>query len=163
MLTSDLLLLLGLSQRVRYNLPDISLEQNRQMARLCDLSDPNVKIIYVSPVPVSEEFQQYFSKLLGLKPAVESGDVEQQSNIDDRFTIVVPDALESFPVRCIVRVEKLSRIIASMYMQTSVELLLLLQTYKVIARFSSNNSNFIVLKFQIILFGENIHWNLKFW
>ena len=84
---------------MRYTLEDMALEQSRQMGRLCDLADPNVKIIYISPVPVSEEFQQYFSKLLGLKPAVLSGDVEHQTQMDERFTIIVPDALESFPVR----------------------------------------------------------------
>ncbi|XP_063710356.1 IQ domain-containing protein H-like isoform X2 [Symsagittifera roscoffensis] len=88
---------LGHSARVRYTLEDMALEQSRQMGRLCDLADPNVKIIYISPVPVSEEFQQYFSKLLGLKPAVLSGDVEHQTQMDERFTIIVPDALESFP------------------------------------------------------------------
>lgn len=60
--------------------------------------DPNVDVIYVSPVPVNDECMQYYSKLLALKPAVDSGDVENQGDLTDRFKIVIPEAIKSFPV-----------------------------------------------------------------
>ena len=60
--------------------------------------DPNVEVIYVSPVPVNDECMQYYAKLLALKPAVDSGNVEDQSELIDRYKIVIPEAIKSFPV-----------------------------------------------------------------
>ncbi|XP_066273015.1 IQ domain-containing protein H-like isoform X1 [Branchiostoma lanceolatum] len=88
---------LGYSQAVRDSVKDFGIKQNTQMSRLCDLRDPQVDVIYVSPVEMSEEMLQYYSKLLGLRPAVESGAVEDQSDMQDRYKIVVPEAFDKFP------------------------------------------------------------------
>ena len=64
---------------------------------LC-IVDPNVEVIYVSPVPVNDECMQYYAKLLALKPAVDSGNVEDQAELTDRYKIVIPEAIKSFPV-----------------------------------------------------------------
>lgn len=61
--------------------------------------DPNVEVIYVSPVPVNDECMQYYSKLLSLKQAVDSGNVEDQTEQSEKYKIVVPEAIKSFPVR----------------------------------------------------------------
>lgn len=61
-------------------------------------TDPNVEVIYVSPVNINDETLQYYNKLLGLRPAVESGNVEDQKDMSDRFKIIVPEAINSFPV-----------------------------------------------------------------
>lgn len=63
------------------------------------VSDPNVDVIYVSSVPMSNELMQYYSRLVGLKPAVDSGNSDDQSDLSDRYTVIVPDAIHSFPVR----------------------------------------------------------------
>ena len=60
--------------------------------------DPNVDVIYISPVPINEEQQQYYSKLLGLKTAIDSGNVEDQGSLQDRYKIIVPESINSFPV-----------------------------------------------------------------
>ena len=60
--------------------------------------DPNVDVIFVSPVPLSEETLQYYSKLLGLKSAIDSGNVEDQGEFNERYKIIVPEAIKSFPV-----------------------------------------------------------------
>lgn len=60
--------------------------------------DPNVEVIYVSPVPVNDECMQYYSKLLSLKQAVDSGNVEDQTEQSEKYKIVVPEAIKSFPV-----------------------------------------------------------------
>ena len=60
--------------------------------------DPNVDVIYVSPVPVNEEMMQYYAKLLGLKGAIETGNVEDQADLSTRYKIIVPEAVQSFPV-----------------------------------------------------------------
>ncbi|XP_041366539.1 IQ domain-containing protein H-like isoform X2 [Gigantopelta aegis] len=88
---------LGLAQKIRDSINDFGIQQNTQMARLCDIRDPNVDVIFVSPVPLSDETLQYYSKLLGLKAAVESGKVDDQCNMEDRFKIIVPEAIKSFP------------------------------------------------------------------
>ncbi|WAQ98912.1 IQCH-like protein [Mya arenaria] len=59
--------------------------------------DPNVDVIFISPVPLSEETLQYYSKLLGLKSAIDSGNVEDQGEFAERYKIIVPEAIKSFP------------------------------------------------------------------
>ncbi|XP_033634327.1 IQ domain-containing protein H-like [Asterias rubens] len=88
---------LGYSHKIRTTIGDFNIQQNQQMARLCDLQDPNVEVIYVSPVNINDETLQYYNKLLGLRPAVESGNVEDQKDMSDRFKIIVPEAINSFP------------------------------------------------------------------
>lgn len=62
------------------------------------VSDPNVDVIYVSSVPTSNELTQYYGRLVGLKPAVDSGNADDQSDLSDRYMVIVPDAINSFPV-----------------------------------------------------------------
>ena len=104
---------LGLSQRIRRNLKDFAIRENYQIGRLCDLEDPNVNIVYVSPVNVNEEIIQYYNKLVcGELPEVHTcmfslqmnlrSSVEQDGESENsrgRFMIVVPEALHTFPVR----------------------------------------------------------------
>lgn len=56
----------------------------------------------MSPVPLSEETLQYYSKLLGLKSAVESGVVEDQCDMGEKYKIIVPEAIKSFPVSTLI-------------------------------------------------------------
>ncbi|XP_053405574.1 IQ domain-containing protein H-like isoform X3 [Mercenaria mercenaria] len=88
---------LGLNQDIRDSIHDFGIRQNTQMSRLCDIRDPNVDVIFISPVPLSEETLQYYSKLLGLKSAIDSGNVEDQGEFSDRYKIIVPEAIKSFP------------------------------------------------------------------
>uniref|UniRef100_H2YZR9 IQCH-like ATP-grasp domain-containing protein n=1 Tax=Ciona savignyi TaxID=51511 RepID=H2YZR9_CIOSA len=88
---------LGYPTQIRFGFTGFDRKQNSQMARLCDLLDPNVDVIYVSPVQVLDELQQYYCKLLGLKGAVEEGDPEKVGDLSSRFTIVTPEALNKFP------------------------------------------------------------------
>ena len=62
------------------------------------VADPNVDVVYISPVPVNDEMLQYYSKLLGLKTAIDSGNVEDQADLSDRYRILIPEAINSFPV-----------------------------------------------------------------
>ena len=55
-------------------------------------------VLFISPVPLSEETLQYYSKLLGLKSAIDSGNVEDQAELGERYKIIVPEAIKSFPV-----------------------------------------------------------------
>ncbi|KAM8972328.1 LOW QUALITY PROTEIN: IQ domain-containing protein H [Pelodytes ibericus] len=88
---------LGYTQRQRDNTPDLHIQQNLQIGRLCDIADPNVDVIYVSPVELDEETQQYYRKLLGLRAAVLSGNPQNACELQDRFTILIPEAIGSFP------------------------------------------------------------------
>ena len=70
--------------------------------------DPKVEVIYVSPVELNDEVYQYYSKLLGMKAqrlrrdeagnGDDDGDDEEGEDIENRYKIIVPDAVERFPV-----------------------------------------------------------------
>ena len=68
--------------------------------------DPKVDVIYISPVELNDEVYQYYSKLLGMKAkrldksgadSKETGD-EEEDDIENRYKIIVPDAVDRFPV-----------------------------------------------------------------
>ena len=46
---------------------DLTVREMQQMARICDIADENVDVIYISSLPITEETLQYYSKLLGLR------------------------------------------------------------------------------------------------
>lgn len=55
---------LGFLTSIRKNIKDLPRRENYQVGRLCDLEDPNVQLIYISPIPVTEEILQYYDKLV---------------------------------------------------------------------------------------------------
>ncbi len=55
---------LGFTKHIRRNLNNLPLRENYQIGCLCELEDPNIDIIYVSPMPVNDEILQYYTKLV---------------------------------------------------------------------------------------------------
>ncbi|XP_070619459.1 IQ domain-containing protein H isoform X3 [Erythrolamprus reginae] len=90
---------LGYKQSLREADPDFTVHQGSQIGRLCEIKDPNVDVIYICPLELSEELLRYYNKLLGLQPAVRSGNPEDIGDLQDRFKILTPQAINSFPNR----------------------------------------------------------------
>ena len=86
------------AESLRSKMNDLTIRESQQMARLCDIQDENVDVIYVSALPVTEETLQYYSKLFGLRTAVITGNTNNQSDLSNRYKIVIPEAINSFPV-----------------------------------------------------------------
>jgi hypothetical protein len=61
--------------------------ENAQIARLFNVKDPNIDIIYICPFPLTNEIYNYYLKILEL--------VEIE-NPDRRFTIIVPENYTKF-------------------------------------------------------------------
>ncbi|XP_075063684.1 IQ domain-containing protein H isoform X2 [Mixophyes fleayi] len=88
---------LGYTTAQRAQTCDLHIQQNLQIGRLCDIADPNVDVIYVSPVKLDEETEQYYRKLLGLRAAVLSGNPQDAAELHERLTILTPEAVDRFP------------------------------------------------------------------
>uniref|UniRef100_A0A8D2LQQ4 IQ motif containing H n=1 Tax=Varanus komodoensis TaxID=61221 RepID=A0A8D2LQQ4_VARKO len=89
---------LGYPQHVRDAAPDFAIHQGMQIGRLCEIQDPNVDVIYVCPLQMSKELLQYYNKLLGLQPAIRTGNAEDAADLQDRFKILTPEATNTFPM-----------------------------------------------------------------
>ena len=113
---------LGYSESIRDKMNELTIRESYQAARICDilgmnvisffywfqnltkinsiklLKDDNVDVIYVSAIPITEETLQYYFKLLGLRTAIQTGNANDQKDISHRYTVVIPEALKSFPV-----------------------------------------------------------------
>jgi hypothetical protein len=98
----------------RRTMPDLSARQNGQMSRLCDIADPNVEVVYISPFPLNDDLLQYYNKLLQI--AMEPG-----ANPSRQYKILYPENHDRFPAhtslaqlvlyspRCLARLRALTR------------------------------------------------------
>lgn len=66
--------------------------------------DPLVDVVYVSPVEMNDETQQYFAKLMGMceesrLDGAQEAETQDGRAIEERFHFVVPERVDSFEVR----------------------------------------------------------------
>ncbi|XP_063690024.1 IQ domain-containing protein H-like [Bolinopsis microptera] len=84
----------GYNQSIRDSLVDYHNLQNSQMGRICDVNDPNVEVIYISPIDLDNDMQQYYQKLLGMGVTSEAENVPET---EAKVKFIVPDHLDAFP------------------------------------------------------------------
>ena len=84
----------GFSQTIRDSLVDYHNLQNSQMGRICDVNDPNVEVIYISPIDLDNDMQQYYQKMLGMGVDSEGKHV---ADVENKVKFIVPDHLDAFP------------------------------------------------------------------
>ncbi|KAJ1617653.1 hypothetical protein T492DRAFT_849923 [Pavlovales sp. CCMP2436] len=82
---------LSLAERQRRTIANLDVRQNAQMARLCDVKDADVEVIYVAPFPLNEDTVSYFQRVL------EIGGTHDPAK---RFRVVVPENYHKFPSHC---------------------------------------------------------------
>ncbi len=73
---------------IRESIPNLSLRQNCDIGRIASIHDPNVDVIYICPLQMSEDVKNYYNKLL------EVGGCE---NLETRLRIITPQAAEKLP------------------------------------------------------------------
>ncbi|CAH8866543.1 unnamed protein product [Trichobilharzia szidati] len=78
------------------NIGELEYMESRQIARICEVRNPNTDVVIVTRVPISDDLLEYYSKLLGLSSAIETGQAEDQSSINSRYRIIVPEAIKYF-------------------------------------------------------------------
>lgn len=81
----------GVGKRERMLTPNIATRVNTQLARLCDIKDPNVTVVIVSPFALSKDILAYYQKLLSTRASA-------QTNVHgERFKVLVPENASRFP------------------------------------------------------------------
>ena len=89
--------------RIRFTATDLERRQMSQITRLVDSVDENTHVIFISPMPFTDDLRRYYTRLLGMGPAVKTRhptNLEDEELVQSRFTVIVPEASSKFPTHC---------------------------------------------------------------
>lgn len=95
---------LGYPRKVRFTAQDLERRQMSQIMRLVDSTEPDTHVVYISSLPFTDDLQRYYTRLLGIKPALKTAspnNLEEDSLVSSRFTVIVPEAISKFPTHCL--------------------------------------------------------------
>lgn len=74
-----------------------------QIMRLVDSMEPDTHVVYISSLPFTDDLHRYYTRLLGISPALKSGtplNIENEVQVSSKFTVIVPEAVSKFPTHC---------------------------------------------------------------
>ena len=83
--------IVGYPVHIRKTMQNFLLTQAFQLPRIFDAVDPNVELIYVSPIEIQEEVKEYYKQLFNNVKGHKSG-----SEMWNRIHFIVPECLNSF-------------------------------------------------------------------
>ncbi|CAL8067957.1 unnamed protein product [Calicophoron daubneyi] len=89
----------GYSEEVRQYLRDsgdLEYMERRQIARLCEVRNPNTYVVCITHAAISDDLLEYYEKLLGLAGAIRTGKESDQKLEPERYRILVPEFVEYF-------------------------------------------------------------------
>ena len=84
----------GSAEGLRSQADHFRSQENAQIGRIGSLNNPNVEIIYISPVEVSDELKEYYCKLL-LLPNQDTS----MEHMKCRLTFITPENYKIFAVK----------------------------------------------------------------
>ncbi|XP_014672749.1 PREDICTED: IQ domain-containing protein H-like [Priapulus caudatus] len=94
---------IGALQNIRDTIDDFSVRQNMQVGRLAEISNPDVDVLYISPMEWDEYVTDYYRNMLsvpvddGPYALLEGPADDITDEADYRFRIFVPEAVREFP------------------------------------------------------------------
>ena len=81
----------GYLEGLRSETDNFKIQENSQIGRIGYLNNPNVEIIYISPVKVCDELEEYYCKLLLL-----GSEDTSMEDVKRRLTIITPENSQKF-------------------------------------------------------------------
>jgi len=85
---------IGYSTNVRDSVQNVAILENQQIGRICEIIDPNVEVLYICPIQLTEELSEYYMKLVQVMANVSNQDYDVMK---EKIKIITPEMHDRFP------------------------------------------------------------------